>query len=188
MIIGRNIIIRPFELGDELILHKWWNDGDMMGDSGLYFGTLQSLEFIKNKVINEINNGSLYSSDRRCFIICKKEDLTPIGEINYNNYDSRNQKAEFGIKICEKSEQRKGYGEDALSHFLDFMFKNLNLNKIELTTIIDNKRAQNLYKKLGFKEIGIIRQAYFDSRYGRFSDVVYMDLLKSEWIEKNILY
>nr|WP_243196566.1 GNAT family protein [[Eubacterium] tenue] len=68
------------------------------------------------------------------------------------------------------------------------MFKNLNLNKIELTTIIDNKRAQNLYKKLGFKEIGIIRQAYFDSRYGRFSDVVYMDLLKSEWIEKNILY
>lgn len=87
-----------------------------------------------------------------------------------------------------KSEQRKGYGEDALSHFLDFMFKNLNLNKIELTTIIDNKRAQNLYKKLGFKEIGIIRQAYFDSRYGRFSDVVYMDLLKSEWIEKNILY
>lgn len=126
----------------------------------------------------------LYSSDRRCFIFCKKEDLTPIGEINCNNYDSRNQKAEFGIKIYEKSEQRKGYGEDDLSHFLDFMFKNLNLNKIELTTIIDNKRAQNLYKKLGFKEIGIIRQAYFDSRYGRFSDVVYMDLLKSEWIEK----
>lgn len=43
---------------EEVILHKQWDDGDIMDDSGLYFGTLQSLEFIKNKVINKINNGS----------------------------------------------------------------------------------------------------------------------------------
>lgn len=183
MIIGNKTIIRPFEDGDEVILHKWWNDGDMMGDSGLAYGTLQSLEFIKGKVEVELQNGNFYDRDKKCFIICKKENLKPIGEINYNCYDARNQKSEFGIKICEICEQGKGYGEDALSFFIEFMFKNLNLNKIELTTMIDNKRAQNLYKKLGFKEIGIIRQSYFDSRCGEFSDVVYMDLLKSEWIK-----
>lgn len=177
------MIIRPFELGDEIYLHKWWNDGDMMGDSGLGFGTLQSFECIKNKVLNEVKNGSLYKSDRKCFIICKKGDFKPIGEINYNDYDARNQKAEFGIKICEVEEQGKGYGEDALRHFIGFMFKNLNLNKIELTTMKDNIRAQSLYKKLGFKEIGIIREAYFDSRYGEFADIVYMDLLKKEYLE-----
>lgn len=185
MIIGKKVIIRPFELGDEELLYKWWNDSEMMEHSGLAFGTLQSKEFIKNKVVNEVNNGSICKNDKKCFMICKKEDLTPIGEINYNSYDSRNQKAEFGIKICDKNEQSKGYGEDALNHFIDFMFKNLNLNKIELTTMIDNIRAQNMYKKLGFKEIGIIRKAYFDSRYGDFSDVLYMDLLKGEWDEKN---
>ena len=47
------------------------------------------------------------------------------------------------------------------------MFKNLNLNKIELTTIKDNKRAQNLYRKIGFKEIVVIREAYFDNRHGK---------------------
>lgn len=57
----------------------------------------------------------------------------------------------------------------------------LNLNKIELTTSKDNKRAQNLYRQLGFKEIGTIRQGYFDSRKGEFEDVVYMDLLRSEF-------
>lgn len=183
MIIGKKVIIRQFELGDEIHLHKWWNDGNMMGDSGLGFGTLQSLECIKNKVINEANNGSLYNNDRKCFMICRKVDLKPIGEINYNNYDPRNQKAEFGIKICDIKEQGKGYGEDALRHFIDFMFKNLNLNKIELTTIKDNKRAQNLYRKIGFKEIGVIREAYFDSRHGKFADVAYMDLLKKEYLE-----
>lgn len=184
MIIGKKVIIRPFEAGDETILHKWWNDGVMMSDSGLAYGTLQSLDFIKSKVAIELQNGSSYGSDKKCFMICKKEDFTPIGEINYNNYDARNQKSEFGIKICEVDEQGKGYGEDALSCFIEFMFKHLNLNKIELTTMIDNKRAQSLYKKLGFKDIGIIRQAYFDSRYGKFSDVVYMDLVKYEWIKR----
>lgn len=185
MITGKKVIIRQFELGDEEFLYKWWNDGKMMEHSGLAFGTLQSKEFIKNKVVNEVNNGSICKNDKKCFMICKKENLIPIGEINYNSYDSRNQKAEFGIKICEENEQGKGYGEDALTHFIDFMFKNLNLNKIELTTMIDNIRAQSMYKKLGFKEIGVIRKAYFDSRYGDFSDVIYMDLLKDEWNKKD---
>ncbi|MPN02508.1 hypothetical protein SDC9_149724 [bioreactor metagenome] len=50
--------------------------------------------------------------------------------------------------------------------------------------MIDNKRAHKLDRKLGFKEIGIIREGYFDSRIGKFSDVVYMDLLKCEWNNK----
>lgn len=182
MIVGKYVVIRPFELGDEIYLHKWWNDENMMGDSGLGFGTLQSLNYLKDKVLKEIDNGSLYN-DKKCFMICKKEGLKPIGEINYNEYDARNQKSEFGIKICEINEQGKGYGEDALRCFIDFMFKNLNLNKIELTTMKENIRAQNLYKKLGFKEIGIIREAYFNSKYGKFSDIVYMDILKNEWLK-----
>ncbi|MFX0547871.1 hypothetical protein ACOAKC_00920 [Hathewaya histolytica] len=37
----------------------------------------------------------------------------------------------------------------------------------------DNKRAQSLYKKLGFKEIGVIRDGYFDGRVGEFVDIIY---------------
>ncbi|MDO7206090.1 GNAT family protein [Paraclostridium bifermentans] len=58
------------------------------------------------------------------------------------------------------------------------MFKFLKSNKIELTTMFDNKRAQQLYKKLGFKNIGIIRGGYFASRFGEFSDVVLYGLNK----------
>lgn len=49
--------------------------------------------------------------------------------------------------------------------------------------MLDNKKAQSLYKKLGFEEIGVIRQGYFDSRTGDFQDVVYMDLLKNDWLK-----
>ncbi|WP_291567274.1 MULTISPECIES: GNAT family N-acetyltransferase [unclassified Clostridium] len=182
MIEGKKVIIRPLEIGDEEYLYRWWNDESMMEHATLAFGTLQSKERIRLSILKEIENSELYP-ERKRFLILRKEDMMPIGEINYNGFDSRNQKSEFGIKICEVSEQGKGYGIDALYHFIDFMFRFLNLNKIELTTMIDNKRAQSLYRKLGFKEIGIIRSGYFDSRIGEFSDVMYMDILKDEWLK-----
>lgn len=180
MINCKNLIIRQLELGDEEYLYKWWNDNKLMEHATHVYGTLQSKECIKNSISKDIEGTVMFSTSKR-FIICNKDTLVPIGEINYSNYDSRNQKAELGIKICSIEEQGKGYGLDALYHFIDFMFRFLNLNKIELTTMIDNKRAQQLYRKLGFQDIGIIRDAYFDSRYGRFSDVIFMDLLKKDW-------
>lgn len=184
MIQGKKVIIRQLELGDEEYLYKWWNDSKLMDHAGHCFGTLQSNEAIKINILKEIESTAMFPEQKR-FIICDKDTLKPIGEMNYCGWDSRNQKCELGIKICELKEQGKGYGEDALTHFIDFLFRFLNLNKIELTTMIDNKRAQKLYKKLGFKEIGVIREGYFDSRTGKYSDVVYMDLLKCEWKKRD---
>lgn len=182
LIIGNKIIIRQLELGDEEYLYKWWNNGEMMEHATFPFGTMQSKEAVRRNIISEIENYSILPEKKR-FIICKKDTMESIGEMNYLDWSSRNQKCEFGIKICETSEQGKGYGKDALYHFIDFLFRSLNLNKIELTSMIDNIRAHNLYKKLGFKEIGIIREGIFDSRKGAFSDILYMDLLKTEWLE-----
>ncbi|MFL0246090.1 GNAT family N-acetyltransferase [Candidatus Clostridium stratigraminis] len=181
MIEGKNIVIRQLELGDEEHLYKWWNNGEMMAHSAHPYGTLQSKEAIRISILKDIENFCMFPDSKR-FIICRKEDMKPIGEINYSDWSERNQKCEFGIKICELTEQGKGFGKDALYHFIDYLFRFLNLNKIELTTMIDNKRSQNLYNKCGFKEIGIIRQGYYDCRIGDFQDVVYMDLLKTDWL------
>lgn len=182
MIEGKKIMIRQLELGDEEYLYKWWNTGEMMEHATHVFGVLQSKQTIQDSIKRETENTNLFPENKR-FLICKKDGFEPIGEMNYVGWNARNQKCEFGIKICEIGEQGKGYGKDALYHFIDFLFRFLNLNKIELTSMKDNIRAHNLYKSFGFKEIGIIREAYFDSRIGQFSDVVYMDLLKREWIQ-----
>lgn len=184
MIIGKNIIIRQYELEDEKYIYKWWNDGKVMAHAGFYSGLMKSREAIKLDILQEVQKNELYPKSKR-FMICKKESLIPIGGLCYNDWDSKNQKCEIGIKICDIAEQGKGYGEDALHNFLKYLFRHLNLNKIELTAMKDNNKAQNLYKKLGFKEIGIIREGYFDSRYGKFVDVVYMDLLKKDF--KNVI-
>lgn len=182
MIIGEKVAIRQLELGDEDYLHKWWNNGDMMEHATFPFGVMQSKESIRRSIEEEIAKNGMFPEKKR-FIICRTDTMEPIGEMGYSDWSPRNQKCEFGIKICEVQEQGKGYGKDALYHFIDFLFRSLNLNKIELTSMVNNKRAHSLYKKLGFKEIGIVRQGFFDSRIGAFSDVMYMDILKSEWLE-----
>lgn len=181
LIIGNRTVIRQLEAGDEEFLYKWWNDNQLMEHATFPFGTMQSKEAIGKYVMSEIEIYDIFPPRKR-YIICKKADMLPIGEINYADWDKRSQKCEFGIKICEIGEQGQGFGKDALVHFIDYLFKALNLNKIELTSMLDNQRAHKLYKQLGFKEIGTIREGCFDSRTGLFSDVMYMDLLKKEWM------
>jgi len=185
LIEGDKVFIRQLELGDEKLLHRWRNNSQGNLYCGFKYGFLMSKESFRLQVEAEIKNNEVFPT-KKMYIICKKEDLTPIGEISYRNWNKRNRSAEFGIEIGEIKERSKGYGADALNNFIEFMFNFLNLNRIELTTLADNQKSKSLYQKLGFKKIGIMREASFDSRKGNYSDVLYMDLLKREWeINKN---
>lgn len=180
MIEGSKVVIRQLELGDEEWLHQWRNHGKGNMYCAFPYGFLLSKEAFRLEIKKQVEETQVFPKEKT-FMICKKEDMKPIGDISYRNWNSRNRSAEFGIEIGDIDERSKGYGGDALVPFIDFMFRHLNLNRIELTTLSDNKKAQNLYKKLGFQQSGIMREASFDSRTGTFIDVVYMDILRNEW-------
>lgn len=180
MIEGEKVVIRQLESGDEELLHKWRNSNQGNLYCGFKYGFLMSQESFRLQVEAEIKNDKVFPV-KKMFIICKREDLTPIGDISYRNWNKRNRSAELGIEIGEIEERGRGYGSDAVNNFIEFMFNFLNLNRIELTTLPDNKRSISLYNKIGFKEIGIMREASFDSRKGSYSDVLYMDLLRKDW-------
>lgn len=182
MIQGENVFIRQLELGDEEYLHKWWNSKEVMGHIGYEYGYLKSREAIRQKILADIESQEIFPKEK-LFIIIRRENKKPIGEISYYDFDSRNQKCKFNIKICDPADQGKGYGKDALYNFVDFLFKFLNLNKVDLKVLADNERGKRLYKSIGFKEIGYIRKDCFDSRSGEFVDILYMDLLKEDWIK-----
>lgn len=179
MIKGNLVKIRVIDLEDIEILYKWWTDPKVMEHAGFKYGLEYSFSAHKKNLLKEIEDNNLWRSSRRYIIL--NENNKPIGEMGYGGYDKLSRKCHIGIKICEITEQGKGYGEDALRHFITYLFDTLNLNKIELDTMVDNNRSQNLYKKLGFKEIGINRACFYDSRTREYSDAVLFDLLKSEW-------
>ena len=62
---------------------------------------------------------------------------------------------------------------------LEFGFNYLNLNSIRLRVNDFNVRGIKTYKKVGFKEVGKLRQANFVE--GKYNDMVFMDILREEW-------
>ncbi|MCI0709573.1 MAG: GNAT family N-acetyltransferase [Chloroflexi bacterium] len=94
-------------------------------------------------------------------------------------YDARNRAASIGIGIAEPAYREKGYGTEAMRLMLDYGFNELNLNRVELTVSSFNPRAIHVYKKVGFKEEGILRQCDYND--GQYYDVLVMSLLREEW-------
>ena len=181
VISGVLTIIRPMEIEDIEFIHRWWNNGEALAYSGLIFGFMLSRAALEEHFKQRIEDPDLFSSGERMFIICRNSDMKPIGDISYRNWDKRNGSVEIGMEICDPGNRGKGFGKDAFHSFIDFIFRQLNVHRIELKTCEDNEVAQSLYYKAGFRLICTIREHSFDTRLNEYSNTMYMDLLRREW-------
>jgi RimJ/RimL family protein N-acetyltransferase len=146
-----NLLIRYATINDAKILCDWWNNGKIMAHAGFPDGINTTVEKVKQQISEETD-----TTTRRFIIEINKE---PSGEMNYKN--KGNNIAEIGIKICDFNKQEKSYGTKLLKMFINYLFEELEYNKIILDTKINNKRAQHVYEKIGFIKIGIDENAIY---------------------------
>lgn len=102
-----------------------------------------------------------------------------IGSCGTNVIDFKNRIAKVGIFIGPRENLGKGYGSDAMKLLVDFLFKEMNMNKITLNVFGYNKRAVRSYEKCGFKLEAVGREAMY--RYGRYHDEYTMSILREEY-------
>jgi RimJ/RimL family protein N-acetyltransferase len=88
-----------------------------------------------------------------------------------------------GIGIGEREFWGKGYGTDALEVILRYAFQELNLRRVSLDTFEYNPRAIRCYEKVGFVHEGRARK--FLLREGRRWDMLFMGILREEWLARN---
>jgi RimJ/RimL family protein N-acetyltransferase len=85
-----------------------------------------------------------------------------------------------GIGIGDPDFRGKGYGTDAMKVILRYAFQELNLRRVSLTTFEYNPGAIRSYEKAGFIHEGRLKK--FLSREGRRWDLVFMGILREEWL------
>lgn len=172
-----DVFLRELERIDIEILNIWRNKKsliDSLGTNFRYINLDTDINWYDNYIKNRTNNV-------RC-IICENETSKQIGSIGLLNIDNINKKCEFYIMIGDEEYQNKGIGRKAIVQILNHGFMNLNLNRVELNVLKENERALNLYLKVGFKQEGIFRNAIYKN--GKYSDLIYMGLLKDEFLNK----
>lgn len=81
----------------------------------------------------------------------RSEDNIPIGEVSYH-YDKNADCYMISI-ILEYQYRDNGYGKEGLELLIEEAFKKDYINELGSNIAIENKKAQQILKKLGFKKV-----------------------------------
>lgn len=111
-------------------------------------------------------------------------DNERIGYFRLTNYSESNKNIYVGADL-HKDWRGQGLSYIAYESFIPFLFEKYGLHKISLEVLGTNKRAINLYKKLGFVEEGVKRDDVLKGV--EYVDSIIMSILEDEWKEKFVI-
>ena len=105
-----------------------------------------------------------------------------VGAVGIRGRGSRSRRGEIGYWIAENM-QGRGIVTRSCRVLIDYMFEQLNLNRVVIRVSVDNVRSRGIPHRLGFTLEGIERQSellYDDT----FQDMSVYSMLASEWPAK----
>lgn len=141
------------------------------------------LQLTDIKHISESEQDSWYESVSRSrmsrrYSILLEETGDFVGLFRLDRLDLQNRSAMVGLDIVQIYRGR-GYAQIVYQYFLDYLFRQMGLNRLVLVTLETNQPANELYRSIGFVEEGRARQAIW--RDGGFFDLIHFGLLREEY-------
>ena len=172
MIRGKRVSLRAIERDDLPRYVAWLNDPEISYHLATFLPF--NLEDEIDWYDRQRNDGSTQN-----FAIMLNDGAQHIGAIGLMGIDHREQRAELGIFIGDKSQWGQGYGREAIRLLLAFGFSELNLHRIFLRVDASHTPAIRCYVRSGFIEEGRLRDGVY--RHGHFEDVLIMSVLRPEF-------
>lgn len=174
---GSRVTLRKVKPSDAPKYVRWFSDKEIM----MYFGH----EYYKINLKDEEKFLRSYcvKPKRQYIYAIIDENGKHIGGTGLKV--KRNKKrVEWGIIIGEKSSWGQGYAGECARLCLDFAFKKLKAERVDLYVVMKNEKAIKAYKKIGFVHEGIMRKAKLNEITGKMEDMGIMSILKNEWKNK----
>lgn len=169
-LVGQKILLREKILHDARDDYRWRTDSELAeldAADPLRMGFDDYLRFYQDELLL-VNPWSIR------FGIDSIEGLH-IGNCMFYDINYVNGKTELGILIGDKNYWGQGYGTEAVSLLLKYIFSFTPLNQVYLHTLDWNVRAQRSFKKNGFVPIKNV-----DRNGKRF---LLMEINRKSWIQ-----
>ena len=103
------------------------------------------------------------------------------GEVIVHSLHDHHRRGEVGFWVVP-GQRRRGVGSHAVTLTLSWLFGDLDLLRVEMTTTPENQVVPALARRLGFTQEGTLRARNIER--GRRVDVVWFGLLSEEWSER----
>lgn len=85
----------------------------------------------------------------------------PVGYVNVSDMETVSGTCRLGLAVFSASDRGKGYGRRIMDLVLAYLREWLNIRKVSLTVLADNKAAVALYENCGFVVEGKLKDEYF---------------------------
>lgn len=171
LLVSPELALRPLEENDLPALSIYKNDPEitaLLGGFSRGYSRADLVEWLS------------FHRQRRDEILWAIADRTEdrcLGHVGLYQIDHRVGSAEFAILFGERAHWGKGWGRQLCRTVIEYAFRELNLQRIQLSVLEHNERAIALYKGLGFVEEGRHQRAQF--RDGKYLTTITMAHLRS---------
>ena len=168
---GEKVILREQREEDAPYFTYWFNQPQVMFQCG----------FEKPASEEEIRKTITVSHKREDSVWYTITDLDGniIGETGLLRMFPAWHQTDLTIIIPDPEMQHKGYGTEAIRIILDMAFKKYEMHRVSIGVVRLNTDALAFYRKIGFKQEGILEEAYYWNN--EYSDFVMMRILSQEW-------
>ncbi|WP_349408312.1 GNAT family protein [Pseudalkalibacillus sp. SCS-8] len=177
---GDKVILRDLQ-DDDLDDLYYWNyeaaDREHLKWNGPYYKrpAMEKEEF--KKTLDDDFHRIATDQTRKLLVI--EVDRRLIGTVNWYWEDEVTNWLSNGIVIFDSRYWSGGYGTEAFTLWTDYIFKNMDVVRVGISTWSGNDRMIRLARKIGMVEEGCIRKARIVD--GEYFDAIKMGVLREEW-------
>lgn len=111
--------------------------------------------------------------------IIELDNDVSVGVLNLANIDYTNKKCNWGYYLGSLEARGKGLARKLECNILDYIFYELNLNKLWCEVFSFNQDVIEIHKKFGSEVEGIHKDHILKN--GKYYDVVSMGITKAKW-------
>lgn len=170
---GKQIFLRALEPEDLEFVHAIENDENIWHLSNTQ--TPYSKFLIKQYL--EAAHKDVFEAKQLRLVISNYENQA-LGMIDLFDFDFINKRSGIGILVRNENDRGKGIGSEALQLLIKYSFTHLQLHQLYCNISEDNEVSLKLFKKQGFKNIGLKKDWTFSQNV--FHNEYLLQLINSD--------
>lgn len=167
---NETIRLRPLEPTDLDILYRWENDTSLwsVSDTPAPYSRKALWEYLENYT------GDIYSQRQLRLMITLTQDGTPVGTIDFMNFDPLNNRAELGLFVAQEF-RGKGLGRQALECLTSYARDHIGIRQLYVFIALDNELCLKMFEDFGYKRAGVLQS--WVKRGNTYRDVALLQMI-----------
>lgn len=167
---NEQITLRALEPTDLDTLYRWENDTALwaVSDTTAPYSRETLWHYLEGYT------GDIYAQRQLRLMITLSADGTPVGTIDFLNFDPLNNRAELGLFIA--SDYRgQGLGRQALDLLTAYARDHIGLRQLYVFIALDNEVCLKLFEDYGYSRVGVLKS--WVKRGSTYRDVALLQML-----------